>query len=413
MIDDEGLLEQPMVAVEESAVLEAASWRLAKSLSTLLGEANAYAPHRSRRIDGTIGDAAHAARSSRHNPYKGVVTALDLTHDPAGGFDAHAIARKLTQHPHPNLYYIISNRQAAYRKEGFVWRKYGGSHPHDKHIHVAVGWGPDSAPFSALGQVDDTSAWGLSDTPEIVPGSRDLRLDDPMMRGSDVLYLQEKLEACWISPKGADGVYGPDTRDAMMLFQNRRWPTHPEWWHGIVDANNWRELTKSQTAAQYIDALIHEHHPKSPITGEMVWACRQWYGLYPVWALAILGAETSLGDPVYSPEMVAHSNFGCVKARDKWQETKWGELATGTFEVPSQPGVKWLAWPDAWTGIQGWGRLMKLEYLALLKSGGLAAAYRKYYGANVAEFERHMAEVKQLEASFLGKLLLYTGGVTR
>lgn len=135
--------------------------RLAASLVTLRSEVNAFAPNRSKRLDGWIGDAAHAARASRHNPNKyGVVTALDLTHDPEGGFDAHAFARKLTDFPHPNLYYVISNRESAYRKSGWRWRKYGGSHPHDRHIHLAVGIGPDSDPMPPY---DNTDPWGVAE----------------------------------------------------------------------------------------------------------------------------------------------------------------------------------------------------------------------------------------------------------
>ncbi len=81
------------------------SWRLAYSLTTLRAECNAAAPNRRKHNDGDIGDAAHASRVSRHNPYRGVVTALDITHDPARGMDVHALVRRMTaggRSPHPN-----------------------------------------------------------------------------------------------------------------------------------------------------------------------------------------------------------------------------------------------------------------------------------------------------------------------
>jgi hypothetical protein len=70
------------------------AWRVARSLDQLLAEINASAPNRSRASDGSIGDAAHQTTDSDHNPHcQGwVVTARDFTHDPAGGFDAHAFA---------------------------------------------------------------------------------------------------------------------------------------------------------------------------------------------------------------------------------------------------------------------------------------------------------------------------------
>ena len=43
------------------------AWRVARSLDVLLGQLNALAPERSKASDGSIGDAAHASRSSDHN----------------------------------------------------------------------------------------------------------------------------------------------------------------------------------------------------------------------------------------------------------------------------------------------------------------------------------------------------------
>lgn len=139
------------------------TWRLAESLVVLRAECDAYAPNRGKWNDGDIGDAAHAARASRHNPYKGVVTALDITHDPAHGMDVHALVRRLTaggRKPHPNCAYIISNRQKASAATGWRWVAYGGSNPHAGHAHFAVGVGSDSAPQPPY---DDRTPWGVAD----------------------------------------------------------------------------------------------------------------------------------------------------------------------------------------------------------------------------------------------------------
>jgi hypothetical protein len=67
--------------------------RIAKSLDVLRSQINKAHPNRSKVSDGWIGDTAHAARASDHNPNSGgVVTALDLTHDPAHGFDSWKFA---------------------------------------------------------------------------------------------------------------------------------------------------------------------------------------------------------------------------------------------------------------------------------------------------------------------------------
>lgn len=148
------------------------TWRLARSLDTLRAEVNGFAPNRSKVSDGTIGDPAHASRPSRHNPNRyGVVTALDLTHDPAGGCDIHAIARRLVKHPHPELTYVISNGEVAKRSTGFRWEPYTGLSPHDHHAHFAVGVGPDSDP---LPPYDSRLSWGVSLPVPIPPGDLDM-----------------------------------------------------------------------------------------------------------------------------------------------------------------------------------------------------------------------------------------------
>lgn len=149
------------------------AWRLAKSLITLRDEVSDVAPKRSRISDGTIGDPAHADRASRHNPNRyGVVTALDLTHDPAGGMDVHALARRLVKDPHPELEYVISNGQVAKRRNGFRWERYYGSNQHVSHAHFAVGVGPDSDPRPPY---DSTTSWNVA-TPE--PSQPDPEEDD-------------------------------------------------------------------------------------------------------------------------------------------------------------------------------------------------------------------------------------------
>lgn len=111
-------------------------WRLAPSLIAMEREADRLAPGRNRASDGSIGDSAHAARISDHNPSDGIVHALDLTHDPAGGFDAHSRARQLAARRDPRLKYVISRGQIWNRRHG--WRRYVGTNPHNSHAHFSV-----------------------------------------------------------------------------------------------------------------------------------------------------------------------------------------------------------------------------------------------------------------------------------
>ena len=119
-------------------VATSGSWgRLAPSLVTMVNEADRLAPNRSKTSDGSLGDAAHAARSSFHNPLDGYVDALDLTHDPLNGWDVHARAGELVARGDGRLDHVISDRQIWSAAQP-VWRSYTGTNPHIHHAHFAV-----------------------------------------------------------------------------------------------------------------------------------------------------------------------------------------------------------------------------------------------------------------------------------
>lgn len=139
------------------------SWRVAKALETLRAQINAAVPGRSKASDGTIGDPAHQSRSSDHNAWVtdagiGVVTALDITHDPVHGCDAGKLADALRRSADRRIKYIISNRRIASSAAkgsapAWAWRTYTGTNPHNKHCHISVQ--ADKARF------DSTAKWAL------------------------------------------------------------------------------------------------------------------------------------------------------------------------------------------------------------------------------------------------------------
>lgn len=124
-------------------------WRAMQSLLVLRDQANAAAPNRSTASDGLIGNPDHAARTSDHNPHfvagvgNNIVTALDLTHDPAHGFDSYEFAETLRRNKDRRVKYVISNHRifSSYAVAGYepwTWRPYDGEDPHTGHVHASV-----------------------------------------------------------------------------------------------------------------------------------------------------------------------------------------------------------------------------------------------------------------------------------
>ena len=134
-------------------------WRVAESLMALRKQVNAAAPHRSTASDGTIGNAEHAARTSDHNPWvidgsTGVVTAMDITHDPANGCDAGVLAEALRSGKDARIKYVIWNRRiASATVHPWEWRPYTGANPHNHHMHLSV--------QEEKAKYDSTAAWGI------------------------------------------------------------------------------------------------------------------------------------------------------------------------------------------------------------------------------------------------------------
>lgn len=127
------------------------SYFLARSLAALRGEVNTRWPDRSKVSDGWIGDAAHNARKSDHNPdwsapgnRRGVVRALDIT---VRGIDVDLLLRHTTNDS--RVAYVIYNRRIYQHRTG--WQPYRGSNPHISHVHVSIA-------HTATAE-NDTKAW--------------------------------------------------------------------------------------------------------------------------------------------------------------------------------------------------------------------------------------------------------------
>ena len=116
------------------------SWRLAASLATLRREITNRWPN---TTIWTIGDPAHAARASDHNPNaQGVVCAIDVV----GRTQATALWNQLLASRDPRIKYLIFNRQiVSATNQPWTVRPYTGTNGHLTHLHISVGRGTDGA----------------------------------------------------------------------------------------------------------------------------------------------------------------------------------------------------------------------------------------------------------------------------
>lgn len=203
------------------------SWRIARSLLTLRAEIDAAFPRRSTRSDGDIGDAAHATRSSDHNPWivdgrgQGVVSALDITDDDVSGADMGRFVEWLAKVSRDErVKYVIHRRKitSSYRTStapAWAARPYSGINAHMQHLHISV--------RSERAYYDDGSPWGVAAAwakpaasgPRPVVGPHPLRLGST---GSQVREVQRRAGGAG----KVDGVYGPRTAAAVRAFQKRR-----------------------------------------------------------------------------------------------------------------------------------------------------------------------------------------------
>jgi peptidoglycan hydrolase-like protein with peptidoglycan-binding domain len=213
------------------------SWRLAKSLVQLRKQVDALVPERDKSSDGSIGNEEHASRTSDHNPWvqdgrEGVVTAIDITHDPKAGFDSYAFAEMLRNVKDSRIKYVISNGRIFSSIESpWVWRKYIGTSKHDHHVHVSV--------KAAKHEYDDTVPWEIrlekpnkkaDPVPEVVVLAKGTR-------GAAVEELQRLLKV-----EHVDGYFGPNTDEAVRMFQKVNGLAID----GVVGLYTWEKLRKGK-----------------------------------------------------------------------------------------------------------------------------------------------------------------------
>lgn len=209
------------------------SWRLAESLKTLRKQINAKFPNRSRISDGSVGDLRHSRSKSDHNPNsKGVVRAVDITHDPANGMDCNKLGAALVNSRDPRIKYLIWNRRiVSSTKSAWKWRKYSGSNGHTKHLHISVN----------NSNYDDKKNWSLdfNNAAVIHPNPDLVEFGDS---GFAVSAIQKQLVTLgYMQASQVDGEYGAKTRQAVSTFQKTKRLDAD----GIVGCNTRNALTQA------------------------------------------------------------------------------------------------------------------------------------------------------------------------
>lgn len=152
------------------------AWELIPAGKALFAEFTAIAPNRDTASDGSIGDTAHQAESSDHNPDETGATpyedadsinevhAIDVDNNlnVGGRFDMQdcvdVIIRRCVSGAETRLQNVIYNRQIWSRTWGWTKRAYTGASAHTEHAHFSLRYGSGSAPGNPE-QV--TSTYGL------------------------------------------------------------------------------------------------------------------------------------------------------------------------------------------------------------------------------------------------------------
>lgn len=112
----------------------------------VLRQATALSPKRKKASDGLLPSAAHLKLSPTSDHNTGL--AVDLTHDPKNGIDCAVIFEKLKEDARVK-YLIFQGKIWSKDKAKQGNRKYTGSNPHDKHLHISI----------LDGHANDTSPW--------------------------------------------------------------------------------------------------------------------------------------------------------------------------------------------------------------------------------------------------------------
>lgn len=196
------------------------SWILVADLVSLRNEFNTIAPSRDKKSDGSIGDAAHQAESSDHNPDETGATpyedsdsinevhAIDVDNnlnivfpgysDPMEGCVQTIVGRHKRGEDN-RLQNIIYKRRIWSRSWGWTEHEYNGASPHDEHAHFSSRYGSGSGTSNPENIV---KPWGLIEA-----------MEDDVITKDDITAIAEKVWAAhWGTEDAGTKLVNIDTR---------------------------------------------------------------------------------------------------------------------------------------------------------------------------------------------------------
>lgn len=207
-------------------------WYPAPCLLELRNELDEKYPGRDKRSDGMIGDPAHAARDSDHNPDRdsippGCVRAFDVDNDGRPGEMTPLVADVLgATIGDPRVWYVIYADKIASRSHGWVWHVYTGASDHLEHVHISLRGMDGISEQLAHDLAFDTSTWLEHGPGHTVPAVKLHRVREAARRPRrevapvNVKRVQRCLVDRGLLSRGrVTGMYGASTREAVATFQ--------------------------------------------------------------------------------------------------------------------------------------------------------------------------------------------------
>jgi hypothetical protein len=101
----------------------------------VLRQATAISPLRMKASDGLLPSRMHLKQNPTSDHNTGL--AVDLTHDPKNGIDCADIFEKLKEDKRVK-YLIFKGKIWSKEKSKLGNRRYAGSNPHNKHLHISI-----------------------------------------------------------------------------------------------------------------------------------------------------------------------------------------------------------------------------------------------------------------------------------